>query len=79
MLSIEQMTVVAYMEDGCIVCRKCGEAAGMPAKDALCAYSVESDFSEDGLWCDDCGKEIVEPYVEDEPEEDEDEPESEAV
>ena len=40
----------------------------MPTKDQLIAYNLESDF-EEGLWCYDCGKELVEPYVEDEPEE----------
>jgi hypothetical protein len=74
MLSIEQMTIVAYLGDGFIVCRECGEKDGMPARDALCAYSVESDFSEDGLCCDECSKVIVEPYVE-EPEDEEEEPE----
>jgi hypothetical protein len=64
MLSIEQMTVTAYITDGAILCRKCGEKEGLPAKDGLCDYTMQSEFSEDGLYCDTCGKEIVEPYVE---------------
>ena len=65
MLSIEQMTITAYAGDGFIVCRECGEKENLPTKDAMCAYTVDSEFGEDGLWCDDCGKEIVEPYEED--------------
>ena len=40
MLSMEQLTTVAYMTDGGILCRKCGEAEGLPTSDALCAYSA---------------------------------------
>lgn len=73
MLCLSQLTAVAYLTDGDIVCLACGDKAGLPVKDQLIAYNLESEF-EDGLWCDDCGKELVEPYVEDEPEvEDEDE------
>ena len=71
MLSIEQMTITAYLTDGDIVCRACGEKAGLPTKDALCDYTMQSEFSDEcGAYCGDCGKEIVEPYVE-EAEEDE--------
>ena len=73
MLCLSQLTAVAYLTDGDIVCLACGDKAGLPVKDQLIAYNLESEF-EDGLWCGDCGKELVEPYVEDEPEEeDEDE------
>ena len=68
MLSLSQMTPVAYITDGAIVCLACGDNAGLPVKDQLIAYNLESDFYEDGLNCDECGKELVEPYVEDEPE-----------
>jgi hypothetical protein len=27
-------------------------------------YEMDSNFSEDGCWCDDCGCEIVEQYIE---------------
>ena len=67
MLSLSQMTPVAYITDGAIVCLACGDKAGLPVKDQLIAYNLESDFYEDGLNCDECGKELVEPYVEDEP------------
>ena len=63
MLSIEQMTITAYITDGGILCRKCGEKENLPAKDALCDYSMQSEF-EEGAWCDSCGYEIVEPYEE---------------
>lgn len=72
MLCLSQLTPVAYLGDGFIVCLACGDARKLPVKDQLIAYNLESEF-EDGCYCDDCGKELVEPYVEDEPEEDEDE------
>jgi len=62
MLSIEQLTIVAYMTDGGILCRKCGEAEGLPTKDALCAYSAGEYAGSEGLYCDDCGFEIDPPY-----------------
>src|ERR1039458_7824432 len=78
MLCLSQLTAVAYLGDGFIVCLACGDKRKMPAKDNLIAYTLENDF-EEGLWCDDCGKELVEPYVEDEPETDEDEDTSEPL
>ena len=63
MLSIESMTITAYISDGSVLCRACGEKAKLPASDAQCDYTMQSEF-EEGAWCDDCGKEIVEPYVE---------------
>ena len=63
MLSIEQLTIVAYVTDGDILCRKCGEKQGLPTKDALCAYSAGEFADNDGLYCGDCSKEIVEPYT----------------
>lgn len=63
MLSIEQLTIVAYFAGECeILCRKCGEAEGLPAKEAICAYSAGEYAGNEGLTCDGCGKEIVEPY-----------------
>ena len=67
MLSLSQLTPVAYLTDGDILCIECGDKAGLPVSDQLIEYNLESDF-EDGCWCGDCGKELVEPYVEDEPE-----------
>ena len=72
MLSLSQLTPVAYITDGAILCLACGDKAGLPVSDQLIEYNLESDFTE-GCWCDDCGKELVEPYIEDEPEEVEDE------
>lgn len=62
MLSIDQLTILSYMTDGGIVCRSCGEKANLPTKDALCAYSTHEFSGNEGLTCDDCGKEIVEAY-----------------
>ncbi len=62
MLSIEQLTIAAYQTDGGILCRKCGEAKGLPTKDALCAYSAGEYAGNEGLYCDDCGHEIEAPY-----------------
>jgi hypothetical protein len=70
MLSLSQLTPVAYLTDGDILCIACGDKAGLPVSAQLIEYDLESDF-EDGLWCGDCGKELVEPYVEDELEEEE--------
>lgn len=70
MLSLSQLTPVAYITDGEILCIKCGDKAGLPISDQIIEYSLDSDFAEDGCWCGECGKELVEPYVEDEPEED---------
>ena len=63
MLSIEQLTIVAYFDgEGSIVCRECGEDEGLPTKDALCAYSAGEYSGNEGLYCDSCGKEIDAPY-----------------
>lgn len=69
MLTLSQLTAVAYITDGDILCLACGDKAGLLVKDQLIAYNLESGF-EDGLWCGECDKELVEPYVEDEPEQD---------
>ena len=69
MLSLSQLTPVAYLADGEILCIKCGDKAGLPISAQIIEYSLDSDFAEDGCWCGECGKELVEPYVEDEPEE----------
>ena len=62
MLSIEQLTVVAYVTDGGVLCRKCGEKSGLPTSDALCAYSAGEYAGNEGLYCDECGHEIDPPY-----------------
>jgi hypothetical protein len=73
MLTLSQLTPVCYVTDGGVLCIKCGDAAGLPTKDQMIEYSADEFAGNDGLYCDECSAEIVEPYVEDEPEEDEDE------
>jgi hypothetical protein len=71
MLTLSQLTPVCYITDGGVLCIKCGDAAGLPVKDQMIEYSADEFAGNDGLYCDECSAEIVEPYVEDEPEEDE--------
>lgn len=61
MLSIEQLTILSYVDDG-VYCRKCGEDAGLPYSKAVCAYETYNFAGNEGLTCDTCGTEIVEPY-----------------
>jgi hypothetical protein len=75
MFGPEYFTVAAYMpqDSGVILCRKCGDEAGLPTSDQI----VQAEFNEgweDGCYCDECGAEIVAP---DEPEEDEEETDEE--
>ena len=63
MMGPEYFTVAAYMpaDSGTILCRECGDKAGLPARDQL----VQADFNDgwdDGCYCDSCGAEIVAPY-----------------
>ena len=63
MLSAEQLIIVAYAHDG-ILCRECGE--GNPETkmgEALSAYEAGEYAGADGLTCEECGKEIIEPYT----------------
>ena len=62
MLSIEQLTIVAYQADFGILCRECGENEGLPTRDAICAYSAGEIAGNEGLYCDACGAEIDAPY-----------------
>ena len=62
MLSIDQLTILSYIADGTVLCRDCGEKAELPTSEAVCAYSTHEFAGNDGLYCDACGKEIVEPY-----------------
>lgn len=59
MLSLSQMQIIAYLGDGEVYCRKCGEGKHLPMSKALSEYDVDSQFS-DGLSCGECDKEIVE-------------------
>ena len=62
MLSASQLIITAYIprDSGTILCVNCGDAAGIPTRDAVCAYTMNTDFYETGTCCDTCGKEIVE-------------------
>jgi hypothetical protein len=63
MLSIEQLTIVAYLHDCTTLCRKCGEAnPEVKMGEALSAYEAGEFAGVDGLTCDECGTEIIEPY-----------------
>jgi hypothetical protein len=74
MFGPEYFTVAAYMpeDSGTILCRKCGDKAGLPASDQLMQSEFNGGDWEDGCYCDNCGAEIVAPNEpEDEDEEDE--------
>ena len=72
MFGPEYFTVAAYMTDGSILCRECGDKAGLPCSDQV-TQSEFNDGWEDGCYCDDCGAEIAAPEEsEDEESEDED-------
>jgi hypothetical protein len=62
MMAPEYFTVVGYFGDGFIVCVNCGEEHKMPVSDQIteAQAEAEADFSGTGLYCDDCGREIVE-------------------
>lgn len=59
MMGREYFTVAGYTTDGAVVCRKCGEAANLPAAQQITESQANSDFSEDGLYCGTCGTVIV--------------------
>ena len=64
MLSAEQLIIVAYTRGECeVICRKCGEDDGLPMGQAMCAYSAGEWAGSEGLTCEECGKEIIEPYT----------------
>lgn len=62
MLNIDQLVIVAYLSSGGILCRSCGEEQNLPTSEAVCAYSAGDFAGSEGLYCDDCEKEIVAPY-----------------
>ena len=64
MLSAEQLIIVAYTRNECeVICRRCGEDEGLPMGQAMCAYSAGEWAGSEGLTCEECGKEIIEPYT----------------
>lgn len=65
MMGPEYFTVGAYIiNDGEILCPKCGDEAGLPASDQITEAELWSDFSdyeeEGGLYCE-CGEELIAP------------------
>ena len=81
MLTAAQCEIVAAMEDGAFICKKCAdekygdgwphlspELADKLGIHALIEFEASSDFGEDGLWCDACGEVIVEPPAKEEEE-----------
>lgn len=62
----EYFTVAGYITDGAVLCRDCGERQALPVSDQITVAQAESDFGSDGLYCDACMAEIVEPYTEEE-------------
>lgn len=70
MMGPEYFTVGAYINDGEILCPKCGDEAGLPASAQITEAELYSDFSEDGaLYCDNCGEELIAPAESEESEE----------
>ncbi len=47
---------------GDVLCRACGEKAELLISDSVSVAELEEAFGEDGLWCDECGDEIVEAF-----------------
>ena len=66
MMGPEYFTVAGYATDGAIVCRDCGEKQALPASDQITEAQAYADFGDTGMYCDACGTEIVEPYIEEE-------------
>lgn len=67
MLTAYQAETVAFIGDGLVVCYDCGHKRldqGGGDADGLAPYSrysVDEEWAEDGLECEDCRGEIVEP------------------
>ena len=67
MMGPEYFTVGAYITDGDVLCRDCGEKAKLPTSDSISLAQVWESWGSDeyGCYCGQCGEEICEPYVED--------------
>ena len=64
MLSAEQLIIVAYTHNECgVICRKCGESGMEIMGHAMSAYEAGEWAGSEGLTCEECGKEIIEPYT----------------
>lgn len=64
MFGIDYLTVGAYIVDGAVLCRACGEKRGLPTNDSVSVNEIENAFAHDGTFCDDCCAEVVEPCAE---------------
>ncbi len=62
MFGVEYITVGAYLTDGTLLCRECGERERLPADDSISIASLEQEWP-DGAWCDTCGRELPAPYT----------------
>ena len=71
MLSLSQIQAGAYWDgESTIICVKCGDKKGLPISAQINRYTLESEFfDESGLYCDDCGEEILAPYIDEDDEE----------
>jgi len=61
MLTAQQCRTVAYYVDGSIVCPDCVKPTDDCSANELIEYSAQQCAGDDGLYCDECTKEIVEP------------------
>ena len=63
MLTALQCQTIAYMRDGAIVCPRCADAPSLNSGDLkpVIRYEAEEYAGADGLYCDRCTREIVEP------------------
>lgn len=61
MFGPEYFTVAGYLTDGGILCRECGDKAGLPVSDQIMQSEFNSGW-EEGCYCDNCTAEIVAPY-----------------
>lgn len=66
------LTIGAYISNGGVYCPSCwktpddSDASYQLEQDAAVSVAqLEEAYSDEGLWCDDCGREIVEPPDED--------------
>lgn len=63
MMGPEYFTAAGYLNEGDdVFCVACGDKEGMPVSKQLTVAEVESSFPE-GLWCGNCGAQIVAPQV----------------
>lgn len=69
MLTLSQIQAGAYWDGECsIICVKCGDKKRLPISAQIIRYTLDSEWAEEGLYCDECGAEIVEPYIEEQEE-----------